>query len=157
MSFPHRTAYLVRPTDALRARSRELPDDDGVLLTENEIFLRADGSYKGTTPDGWTDEFKLIYLVVLHDTYLLDLPDEDAAAFHHMVRELLGPPPWTTETFDRWWLVERHVVDDIADDLAQTPSLSKLGGPPELLRRLTHAAAHPTRLTISRPFDFESG
>ncbi len=140
VSFAHDAFYVVRPRAELHARLQHLDHDDREPLLRAEGFRKREGSFKHMDAVAWTHELKLMFIAWLHDTYLVDAPE--GSAFHETLRELLGAPPWSAETFDAWWSAERYEVEHIDAEFRRSRCLSKLTGPQWLMDRLARAGEH---------------
>jgi hypothetical protein len=101
--------FLVRPNDALRKRLESVDAETVSLLDETRLWAkRLDRAVGEAFLANHMAEIKLMHLADLLD----DLNDmmSDTSFFE----ELLGPPPYTTATFDRWWRIE-HLGDNIME------------------------------------------
>jgi hypothetical protein len=103
--------YIVRPTATLLQKLGTCSFETALTLGYPVMWSRAEADRTAWTRNDYKEQIKLLFLAELASDYdgttYLDL--------QQVLDELLGTPPWTVDTFDRWWQLERIEYDgDIA-------------------------------------------
>lgn len=138
--------YVLRPTPVLLAWLKEKGVDARLRLERPSLWSQrevGDHDYEGQGED---EETFLKLAVLARFMHRLDRASQASGAdtdleTARVLTELLGPPPLTVETFDRWWtLEEAEGLSSVEWTLAHTP-----------LRTLLKVQGPDTRRAISRP------
>ncbi|ADO69559.1 uncharacterized protein STAUR_1755 [Stigmatella aurantiaca DW4/3-1] len=147
--------YVLRPTQALLAwlKARALPG--GMNLERPHLWSQLeaprDHDYEGQGEDAETF-LKLAVLASFLDRLerASQAPTvENDAVTRRVLTELLGPPPLTVATFDRWWHLEPAAgMSSVESTLAHTPvrTLRKVRGP-EVLSPLVQSHRSSSKVT----------
>jgi hypothetical protein len=99
--------YVIRPTDALRQSLARYPGDLSDILLRPMLLANDE-------PDRspWRELEHLARVKLLHLAYLQMEYSADGE-----FKEALGDFSLDCATFDRWWSVERHLVDEALQDI----------------------------------------
>lgn len=102
--------YLIDPRPELIDHLRKQTDADlACILTEPVLIRNREADRSDWTAEEHTLAVKLLFLARLRG-YLPLRSDEDA-------RRLLGSDRIDVELFDRWWLIQRLVLEEDTDQM----------------------------------------
>jgi len=95
--------YVIRPNTQLLVKSAEWSQESGELLRRAVMWTKEEGGRTAWTPQEYTAQVKLLFLLWLKHNF----GDHGIADISEIVYSLLGEPPLSLSTFDKWWIVER--------------------------------------------------
>jgi hypothetical protein len=145
--------YVLRPTPVLLAWSRERDVPPWMGLERPRLWTQREAGDHDYVGQGEAEQTFLKLAVLAHFMELLEISQASEADVDVMTQRvlaaLLGPPPLTVETFDRWWSLERaESLSSVESTLAHTPvrTLRKVRGPEDLGARVGGSRAPSGRL-----------
>lgn len=118
MSLPRETYFIVLPNDRLGQELNEFCqqyNDSEFEFIANTLltpYLMKTSLLAGQTNTYNISRAKLLFIAEKYDEYL-DMVDE--APFRHLLKTLLGQPPFTLATFDNWWQLKSVIVSGSID------------------------------------------
>lgn len=108
--------YVIKPNDTLTKRLTQIKSIDADLvevLSEVVLWTHHKVNLVESHPEGDIAEIKLLFLAHLMSEYLSD----------GLYEELLELSWISVEVFDKWWIIERYLLDtDFADIEEKIPS-----------------------------------
>jgi hypothetical protein len=109
--------YFIRPSQALKDRLRQGDPDVAELMSEPHLWTKKEGGITVWTDEDYTAQVKLLFLLDLWSEYVIHVGEDESLKL--FLEEIMGLPPFSTATFDRWWTVERFEgIDECFEEIS---------------------------------------
>jgi hypothetical protein len=110
--------YFIRPAQTLKDRLRGSDPDIAELMSEPHLWTKREGGLTIDTEEDYIAQVKVLFLINLWSEYVIGAGEDKSLKL--FLEEIMGPPPFTKELFDRWWTVERFEgYDESFEEIAE--------------------------------------
>jgi hypothetical protein len=121
------TYYLIKPNKDLQKLLEQNPHISGL---SSSLYKEEDVGRSALSFNETIETKKLVFLAELYSYTLILLKQENLVGFskarqldtYSFIKNILGEAPYSRETFDRWWTIER--ISHISDYYDQLKGLS---------------------------------